>query len=44
MDKNTRKKAIEKAYAIKTNVGHPHQLLNNSEIGKMYEDVSIDKN
>jgi predicted metalloendopeptidase len=40
MDNNTREKAIEKAYAIKTNIGHPPQLLNDSEIATIYENVS----
>jgi len=44
MDKNTRQKALEKAYAITTHIGYPEQLLNNSEIAKVYEDVSEKSN
>ncbi len=40
MDDVTREKAIEKAHAINTIIGNPRQLLNDSEIGKIYEDVS----
>jgi predicted metalloendopeptidase len=36
----TREKALEKAHSIKTHIGYPEQLLDNSKIAEVYEDVS----
>ena len=40
MDSQTKLKALEKASTIISYIGFPQQLLNDSEIAKVYQNVS----
>ena len=43
MDETTRLQALDKAKAITSHIGFPKQLLNDSQIAKIYENVSQEK-
>ncbi|XP_045470626.1 neprilysin-2-like [Harmonia axyridis] len=44
MDHKTRKRAIQKAEALRSYVGYPDELLDDDEIEKYYEGLVIDEN
>lgn len=41
MDGNTRKKALEKAYAMGFHVAYPQELLDDKELNKYYSKVLV---